>query len=162
MNNKKERVGVYICHCGTNISHTVDVDAVVAHAGALPDVVVAREYKYMCSDPGQEIIKKDIKDDKLTRVVVASCSPLMHEETFRKACEESGINRFLFQMANIREHCSWVHSDRQAATAKAKHLVESAVRRVRHHKPLEEREVPVRPETLIVGAGIAGLEAAFR
>ena len=162
MNNKKERVGVYICHCGTNISHTVDVDAVVAHAGALPDVVVAREYKYMCSDPGQEIIKKDIEADKLTRVVVASCSPLMHEETFRTACEEAGINRFLFQMANIREHCSWVHSDRQEATAKAKQLVAAAVRRVRHHKPLEQREVPVRPETLIVGAGIAGIEAALR
>jgi len=160
--NDQRRIGVYVCHCGTNISHTVDVAAVVAHAATLPGVVVAREYKYMCSDPGQEMIKKDIQEQGLTRVVVASCSPLMHEGTFRKACEEAGLNAYLFQMSNIREHCSWVHGDRRQATAKAKQLVSGAVRRVWHHKPLEEREVPVRPETLIVGAGIAGIEAALR
>ncbi len=120
------------------------------------------EYKYMCSDPGQEIIRRDIEEHRLTRVVVASCSPLMHETTFRKACDEAGLNPFLFQMANIREHCSWVHTNRQQATAKAKRLVTAAVQRVRHHLPLEEREVPVRPETLIVGGGIAGIEAALR
>jgi len=157
-----ERIGVYICHCGTNISHTVDVASVAEHAGALRDVAVAREYKYMCSDPGQEIIKNDIKEKGLTRVVVASCSPLMHEGTFRKACEGAGLNRFLFQMANIREHCSWVHSDRRRATAKAKQLVTAAVRRVWHHKPMEERQVSVRPEAMVVGAGIAGIEAALR
>jgi NADH:ubiquinone oxidoreductase subunit E/NAD-dependent dihydropyrimidine dehydrogenase PreA subunit len=161
MNNDK-RIGVYVCHCGTNISHTVDVAQVVAHASTLPGVVLAREYKYMCSDPGQDMIKKDIREHDLTRVVVASCSPLMHEVTFRKACEEAGLNPYLFQMANIREHCSWVHEDRQKATAKAKQLVAGAVRRVWHHEPLEEREVPVRPETLVVGAGIAGIEAALR
>ena len=160
--NDKHRIGVYVCHCGTNISHTVDVGAVVAHASTLRDVVVAREYKYMCSDPGQEMVKRDIKDEGLTHVVVASCSPLMHEGTFRKVCEDAGINRYLFQMANIREHCSWVHTDRRMATAKAKQLVGAAVRRVWHHIPLEEREVPVRPETLVVGAGIAGIEAALR
>ena len=160
--NNNERIGVYVCHCGTNISHTVDVAAVAAHAATLPDVVVAKEYKYMCSDPGQELIKNDIRDLELTRVVVASCSPLMHEVTFRKACEGAGLNKFLFQMANIREHCSWVHSDRQKATAKAKQLVAAAVKRVWHHKPMEERQVPVRPETLVVGAGIAGIEAALR
>jgi len=160
--NNSERIGVYVCHCGTNISHTVDVSAVVAHASTLPGVAVAREYKYMCSDPGQELIKQDIQEQRLTRVVVASCSPLMHEGTFRNACEAAGLNRFLFQMANIREHCSWVHSDRRKATAKAKQLVAGAVRRVRHHRPMEEREVPVRPETLVVGAGIAGIEAALR
>ena len=157
-----ERIGVYVCHCGTNISHTVDVRAVTAHAAALPGVLVAREYRYMCSDPGQEIIRRDIEEQGLTRVVVASCSPLMHETTFRKVCDEAGLNPFLFQMANIREHCSWVHRDRQQATAKAKRLVTAAIRRVRHHRPLEEREVPVRPETLVVGGGIAGIEAALR
>ncbi len=160
--NDKHRIGVYVCHCGTNISHTVDVGAVVAHASTLRDVVLAREYKYMCSDPGQEMIKRDIKEAGLTHVVVASCSPLMHEGTFRKVCEDAGINRYLFQMANIREHCSWVHTDRRMATAKAKQLVGAAVGRVWHHIPLEEREVPVRPETLVVGAGIAGIEAALR
>jgi NADH:ubiquinone oxidoreductase subunit E len=160
--NDQERIGVYVCHCGTNIAHTVDVGAVVAHAKALSGVLIAREYKYMCSDPGQEMIKRDIKEQDLTRVVVASCSPLMHEETFRKVCQEAGLNRFLFQMANIREHCSWVHSDRLEATAKAKRLVTAAVRRVCYHEPLEEREVPVRPETLVVGGGIAGIEAALR
>jgi len=161
MNNDR-RIGVYICHCGTNISHTVDVEAVTEHARTLPGVVVAKQYKYMCSDPGQGIIKSDIVEERLNRVVVASCSPLMHEPTFRNACEEAGLNRFLFQMANIREHCSWVHSNRQEATRKAKHLVTAAVRRVWHHRPMEQREVPVRPETLVVGAGIAGIEAALR
>ena len=160
--NDEKRIGVYVCHCGTNIAHTVDVEGVAEYAKTLPDVVVAKAYKYMCSDPGQEIVKRDIKEKGLSRVVVASCSPLMHEITFRKACEEAGLNRFLFQMANIREHCSWVHSDRQKATEKAKRLVAGAVRRVWHHVPLEEREVPVRPETLVVGAGIAGIEAALR
>jgi NADH:ubiquinone oxidoreductase subunit E/NAD-dependent dihydropyrimidine dehydrogenase PreA subunit len=160
--NDKHRIGVYVCHCGTNISHTVDVGAVVAHAATLRDVAVAREYKYMCSDPGQEMIRRDIREQGLTHVVVASCSPLMHEGTFRKVCEEAGINRYLFQMANIREHCSWVHTDRRLATAKAKQLVSAAVRRVWYHLPLEEREVAVRPETLVVGAGIAGIEAALR
>ena len=156
------RVGVYVCHCGTNISHTVDVGAVVEHAGRMPGVVIAREYKYMCSDPGQEMIRKDVREHGLTRVVVASCSPLMHEPTFRRACEEAGLNAFLFQMANIREHCSWVHHDRAQATAKARQLVSAAVRRVVHHRALRVREVPVRPETLVVGGGIAGIEAALR
>lgn len=160
--NEEIKIGVYVCHCGTNISHTVDVAAVAEHAAKLPGVVIAKEYKYMCSDPGQDIIKNDVKQYNLNRVVVASCSPLMHEETFRGACEEAGLNRFFFQMANIREHCSWVHPDRRQATAKAKQLVSAAVARVRHHKPLESRSVPVRPETLVVGAGITGIEAALR
>jgi heterodisulfide reductase subunit A len=160
--NDSERIGVYICHCGTNIAHTVDVEAVVAHARNLPGVVVAKDYKYLCSDPGQELIRNDVAEHDLTRVVVASCSPLMHEETFRNVCQEAGLNRFLFQMANIREHCSWVHMDRQQATAKARRLVSAAVRRVAHHEPLQEREVTVRSEALVVGAGIAGIEAALR
>ncbi len=160
--NEERRIGVYVCHCGTNIAQTVDVEAVAEHAKTVPGVVVAKAYKYMCSDPGQEIVKQDIVEHKLNRVVVASCSPLMHETTFRKACEDAGLNRFLFQMANIREHCSWVHSNRREATEKAKRLVRGAVRRVWFHEPLEEREVPVKPEALVVGAGIAGIEAALR
>jgi heterodisulfide reductase subunit A2 len=157
-----ERIGVYICHCGTNISHTVDTAALAEYAKTLPDVAVVREYKYMCSDPGQEMIKKDIVADNLTRVVVSSCSPLMHEETFRVACEDAGLNRFLFQMSNIREQCSWVHEDKARATEKAKRLITAAVRRVHHHRPMEQRSVPVRPEALVVGGGIAGIEAALR
>jgi len=156
------RIGVYICHCGTNISQTVDVHQVAEYAATLPHVVVVREYKYMCSDPGQDLIKQDIQDQKLTNVVVSSCSPLMHEETFRSACEDAGLNRFLFQMSNIREQCSWVHADREKATAKAKRLIAAAVRRVAYHTALVEDEVPVRPEVLVVGAGIAGIEAALR
>jgi len=161
-NNGEERIGVYICHCGTNISHTVDVKAVADYARTLPGVVQVREYKYMCSDPGQDLIKKDIEEDRLTRVVVSSCSPLMHEETFRDTCEDAGLNRFLFQMSNIREQCSWVHADREKATAKAKRLVAAAVRRVSWHKPMEVREAPVHPDALVVGGGIAGIEAALK
>ena len=157
-----ERIGVYICHCGTNISLTVDIPAVVEYAKSLPDVVVAKEYKYMCSDPGQDMIQKDIKEHKLTRVVVSSCSPLMHEETFRGAVEDAGLNMFLFQMANIREQCSWVHSDRGRATEKAKRLISGAVNRVRYHKELEGRRVPVQPAAMVVGAGITGIEAALK
>ena len=157
-----ERIGVYICHCGTNISLTVDIPAVVEFAKTLPDVVVAREYKYMCSDPGQEMIQKDIKEHNLTRVVVSSCSPLMHEETFRDTVEDANLNRYFFQMANIREQCSWVHSDRDKATEKAKRLISGAVNRVRYLKELEGRRVPVQPAAMVVGAGIAGIEAALK
>ena len=160
--SEQERIGVYVCHCGTNIAQTVDVTGVTEHARSLPGVAVAREYKYMCSDPGQDLIKKDIEEEKLTHVVVSSCSPLMHENTFRRACADAGLNPFLFQMSNIREQCSWVHKDRGKATAKAKRLVTAAVRRVKHHKAMEAREVAVRPEALVVGAGIAGIEAALK
>ena len=160
--NAQHRIGVYVCHCGTNIAQTVDVADVAEYARTLPNVVVVREYKYMCSDPGQDLIKKDIEADKLTRVVVSSCSPLMHEETFRGACEDAGLNRFLFQMSNIREQCSWVHGDREKATSKAKRLIAGAVRRVAFHEAMDRREVPVCPEVMIVGAGIAGIEAALK
>ncbi len=158
----QRRIGVYVCHCGTNISGTVDVEQVARFAATLPGVVTAKTYRYMCSDPGQDLIKQDIEQLQLDRVVVASCSPLMHEPTFRATCEEAGLNRYLFQMANIREHCSWVHPDRHDATEKAERLVAAAVRRVWHHKAMEERKVPVRPEVLVVGGGIAGIEAALR
>jgi heterodisulfide reductase subunit A len=157
-----ERIGVYVCHCGTNIAGPVNVEEVTQFASTLDGVAVARNYAYMCSDPGQDLIKEDIKDLGLTRVVVGSCSPLMHENTFRKACEEAGINPFFFQMANIREQCSWVTQDVKEATRKAKAIVAAAVKRVPYHEPLEIREVPVNPAALVVGGGIAGIEAALR
>jgi len=157
-----EAVGVYICHCGTNIAGVVDVEAVAESAARLEGVAVARHYAYMCSDPGQALIKDDIRDLGLDRVVVASCSPLMHEGTFRQACAEGGLNPYLFQMTNIREHCAWVTQDSAKATAKAKDLVGAAVRRVRLHDPLESRQVQVRQSALVVGGGIAGIEAALR
>jgi heterodisulfide reductase subunit A len=162
MNRSKVKTGVYICHCGTNIAATVDVEAVAEYARGLNGVVLARDYSYMCSDPGQDLIKQDIEKEGLNRVVVASCSPLMHEPTFRSACQEAGLNPFFFQMANIREHCSWVIDDKAKATTKAKSLVEAAVNRVYFHQPLEMRGAEINPSVLIVGAGITGIEAALR
>jgi heterodisulfide reductase subunit A len=162
MNRNKVKTGIYICCCGTNIANTVDVESVALYALGLNSVVLARTYSFMCSDPGQELITEDIREFGLNRVVVASCSPLMHEPTFRKACDEAGLNPFLFQMANIREQCSWIINDRPIATLKAKQLVAAAVRRVRHHKPLKVREVNVNQSALVVGAGIAGIEASLK
>jgi heterodisulfide reductase subunit A len=155
------KIGVYVCHCGTNIAGTVDVEAVAEFASKLPFVTVARHYMYMCSDPGQDLIRQDIKELGLNRVVVASCSPTLHERTYRRVCQESGLNPYLFEMANIREHCSWITEDRAAATEKAKALVSAAVRRVAYQEPLETREVAVNPNTLVVGGGIAGIQAAL-
>ncbi len=160
--NPGEKIGVYICHCGTNIAGTVDVEEVTDFASTLDQVAVARHYAYMCSDPGQDLIKEDIQEEGLSRVVVASCSPLMHEHTFRRACDEAGLNPFFFQMANIREQCSWVTEDPAKATQKAKGIVAAAVKRVLYHEPLEIKEVPVNPAALVVGGGIAGIEAALK
>jgi heterodisulfide reductase subunit A len=153
---------VYICHCGTNIAAMVDVAEVAEYAGALQGVAVARHYAYMCSDPGQAMIQEDIRKLGLDRVVVASCSPLMHETTFRTACAQAGLNPFLFQMTNIREHVSWVSDDRGIATQKALALVTAAVRRVSLQQPLETRQMGVAQSALVVGGGIAGIEAALR
>ncbi len=155
------RIGFYVCHCGHNIARTVDVTAVAAYVGQLPGVVVSREYKYMCSDPGQELIVSDIHDHQLNRIIVASCSPLLHELTFRTAVERGGINPFFFQMVNIRENVSWVHEDRAAATEKAMDLARAAVHRVYFHKPLERKHVRIHPDVLVVGGGIAGIQAAL-
>jgi len=153
------RTGVYICHCGVNIAATVDVKAVAEFAKGLPCVVVARDYQYMCSDPGQELIKSDIKEYGLTRVVVASCSPRMHEPTFRNACADAGLNPYCFEMANIREQCAWVHL--KGATEKAKDLVASAVAKAALLEPLERKKVGVIPRALVIGGGIAGIYAAL-
>jgi len=157
----KPRIGVYICHCGVNISATVNVKQVAEYAATLPGVAVSRDYLYMCSDPGQGLIQQDIEEYGLNRVVVASCSPRMHEPTFRGAAQQVGLNPYLVEMANIREQCSWVHTDREAATEKAKSLVASVVAKAALLQPLEEREVGVTPGALVIGGGIAGMAAAL-
>jgi heterodisulfide reductase subunit A len=159
---EEPRIGVYVCHCGLNIAGSVDCEDVAKFASALPHVVLAQDNRYTCSDQGQEGIKKDIKEHKLNRVVVASCSPRLHEPTFRKACEDAGLNKYLFEMANIREHCSWVHLyDQKSATEKAKDLVKMAVAKVALLEPAEEIEVPINRRTLIIGGGVAGIQAAL-
>jgi heterodisulfide reductase subunit A len=154
-------VGVYICDCGANIAGTVDVKAVVDDAAALPGVVLAREYKYVCSEPGQELIRQDIQERKLERVVVASCSPRMHETTFQNAVAKAGLNPYYFAMANIREHVSWVIKDKEQGTAKAKRLVRAAVSRVILQEELFARKEPITNAALVVGGGIAGIQAAL-
>ena len=158
---KEPRIGVFICHCGTNIAQLVDVEAVAEEAKKMPNVVFATAYKYVCSDPGQDIIKKAVKEQGLNRVVVAACSPRMHESTFRNTCQAAGLNPYLFEMANIREHNSWVHLDRKSATEKAVALVAAAVRKAYYLEPLERKEKEVVKSVLIVGGGIAGIQAAL-
>ena len=155
------KIGFYICHCGINISYKVRVTDVAEFARKLPNVVVARDYRFMCSDPGQEMIEKDIKEYGLTRVVVASCSPRLHEKTFQAACRRAGLNPYMFQMASVREQVSWVTKDEEEATRKAKTLVAAAINRVNYHNSLDTREVDVHPDVLVVGGGIAGMQAAL-
>jgi heterodisulfide reductase subunit A len=161
MTMEKPRIGVYVCWCGTNIAKMVDVEAVADEIGRLPNVVISKNYKYMCSDPGQDLIVRDINEHQLNRIVVSACSPRIHELTFRKALEKAGLNPYLFEMANIREQDSWVHTDRAEATKKAKSLVAAAVNRVNFHEPLDARTVNINPSTLIIGGGIAGMSAAL-
>jgi len=157
-----ENIGVYFCHCGSNIAGIVDVEEASRWAKeTFPEVTVSRDYKFMCSSPGQELIEKDIKGLGLTRVVVAACSPHLHEPTFRATCQRAGLNPFLFEMASIREQVSWVTADKQIATQKAKALVEGAIKRVTYHEPLEPIIVKINPDVLIVGGGVAGIQAAL-
>jgi len=158
---EEPRIGVYICECGVNISATVDVPAVVEMSATLPGVVIARQHKYTCSEPGQLMIQDDIRELGLNRVVVASCTPRMHEPTFRRAVAGAGMNPYFFEMANIREHVSWITHDKAVATEKAKRLVRSAVARVAYHISLEARQEPVTQAALVVGGGIAGIQAAL-
>jgi len=155
-------IGVYVCHCGLNIAGVVDVEKVTEYAAKLPDVAVARHYTYMCSDPGQRMIQEDIKAQKLDRVVIATCSPRMHEETFRKAVAEAGLNPYLLEIVNLREHVSWAHShERKKATKKAMDLVKMGVARAKLLEPLEKRKVKVERNVLVVGGGIAGMQSAL-
>jgi heterodisulfide reductase subunit A len=159
-----ERIGVYVCHCGTNIAGVVNVAEVSRWAGehlAAQGVVISRDYKFMCSSLGQELIQKDIKELGLTRVVVAACSPHLHEKTFRNACAGAGLNPYLCELVSIREQDSWVHTDKDAATLKAKAIISGGVARVAHHEALEPLRVPIHPNTLVVGGGIAGIQAAL-
>ncbi|MCJ7512899.1 MAG: CoB--CoM heterodisulfide reductase iron-sulfur subunit A family protein, partial [Anaerolineales bacterium] len=157
-----EKVGVYICHCGSNIAGMVDVAEVAKWAGEeLENVVVARDYKFMCSSLGQELIEEDIKNEGLTRVVVGACSPHLHEKTFRKACANAGLNPYLMQMASLREQISWVSTDKDKATEKAKALISGAVHRVIEQEELFASEAPVNPNTLVVGGGITGIQSAL-
>ena len=155
------KIGVYVCHCGSNIAGKVDCKNVAEWAEGLGHVTLTRTNDFMCSNLGQQLIEEDIRESGLDRVVVAACSPRMHEPTFRGACERAGVNPYMLEIANIREHCAWVHTDRDEATDKAKALVGAAVGRVAYHRPLVEKRVPVNPATLIVGGGVAGIQAAL-
>ena len=159
-----EKVGVYVCHCGTNIAGVVDVESVAQWSAETlknRDVVVGRDYEFMCSSLGQELIQNDIKELGLTRVVVAACSPHLHEQTFRTACDRAGLNPYLCELVSIREQVSWVHTDKSAATEKAKAVISGGVERVLMHEALEPLQVPIHPATMVVGGGIAGIQAAL-
>jgi heterodisulfide reductase subunit A len=156
------RIGVFVCDCGLNIAGTVNCAEVAEYAKTLPDVVAVVRNKYTCADPGQNEIKKAITEHRLNRVVVASCTPKIHEPTFRTCVEEAGLNPYLMEMANIREHCSWVHQDeKDAATLKAKDLVRSAVFRAKYLEPQVESVFPVTRTALVIGGGVAGIQAAL-
>jgi heterodisulfide reductase subunit A len=156
------RIGVFVCDCGSNIAGTVDTEAVREFAAALPDVVTAIRNKYTCADPGQQEIQTAIEEHNLNRVVVASCSPTSYEVIFRSCVVGAGLNPYLMEMANIREHCSWVTSGNgQVATEKAKRIVKVAVARARWLVPQEEEQIQVTDAALVVGGGVAGIQAAL-
>lgn len=162
MSDGELRIGVFVCQCGLNIAATVDTEAVRAYAETLPDVAVAVVNRYTCSDPGQQEIQRVVREHRLNRVVVASCSPRLHEGTFRACVQAAGLNPYLLEMANIREHCSWVHPrEPEAATRKAKDIVRAAVARARWLAPEEETRLPVKPGALVIGGGVAGIQAAL-
>jgi heterodisulfide reductase subunit A len=156
-----KKIGVYLCHCGVNIAQNVDIEAVRSFAETLPGVAIAKNYMYMCSDPGQDLIRRDIKEQGLNRVVVAACSPRMHEPTFRNAVAAAGLNPYCLEIANIREHCSWVHRDGRQATAKAKSLLAASVAKAALLEPLQDNYVGVTPTAMVIGGGIAGIQTAL-
>ncbi|MDO8056158.1 MAG: FAD-dependent oxidoreductase, partial [Candidatus Hermodarchaeota archaeon] len=159
---EEPKIGVFICHCGSNIAGVIDIPKLVEYAATLPHVAIAEDYRYMCSDPGQDLIRERAREKGLNRVVVAACSPTLHEPTFRRVLESMGLNPFFFDMSNIREHCSWVHThEEEAALEKAKDLVRMAVARAAKLEPLEQKEVDVKAQVLVVGAGISGIQAAL-
>ncbi len=156
------RIGVFVCECGLNIAGTIDCTAVSEYAKTLDDVVCVVQNKYTCADPGQNEIKKAIAEYDLNRVVVASCTPKIHEPTFRECVADAGMNPYLFEMVNIREHVSWVHqNEKELATEKAKDLVRSGVARARFLEPQIEAEVPVTKAALVIGGGVTGIQAAL-
>lgn len=156
------RIGVFVCDCGSNIAGPVDTEALRTYAAGLPDVVAVIGNKYTCSDPGQQAIQDAIKDHNINRVVVASCSPASYEPIFRKCIQGAGLNPYLLEMANIREHCAWVTpNDRQAATEKAQNIVKASVARARWLYPQDEEKIPVTDAALVIGGGVAGIQAAL-
>lgn len=160
--NKQPRIGVYVCHCGLNIAQTVDCQKVAELASQLDDVIVSKDIIYACSEPGQQQIKNDILEHGLDRIVVASCSPRLHEPTFRQMLQSADLNPYLLEMANLREQCSWVHmNEPEAATKKATDLVKMAISRVRLLMPLEGERLPLTKRTLIIGGGVAGIQASL-
>ena len=162
MPENEQRIGVFVCECGLNIAGSLDCEVVRAYAETLPGVVVAVRNKYTCSDPGQQEIKRHIREHNLGRVVVASCSPRLHEPTFRQCIADVGLNPYLLTMANIREHCSWVHlHDRVAATDKAKDIVRVAVAQASRLRPQTEPRIPVTKAALVIGGGVAGVQSAL-
>ncbi len=159
---ERPRIGVYVCHCGLNIAKTVDCEKVTEKASRLDDVAVAKDIGYACSEPGQHSIKEDIAEHGLDRVVVASCSPRLHEPTFRQMVQDAGLNPYVLEMANLREQCSWVHmNEPEAATEKAFDLVKMAVSRARRLQPLQEETLPLTKRSLVIGGGVAGIQAAL-
>lgn len=160
--DQEPRIGVYVCHCGLNIAQSVDCPKVAHDVADAENVVVSKDIVYACSEPGQQQIKQDIIDNGLDRIVIASCSPRLHEPTFKKMIDSVGLNPYMLDMANLREQCSWVHmNDRENATLKAETLVNMAISRVRHLEPLYEDTLPLTPKTLVIGGGIAGIQAAL-
>ncbi len=156
------RVGVYVCHCGLNIAQSVDCKKVANSVSTTDDVVVSKDIVYACSEPGQQAIKDDIFQNNLDRVVIASCSPRLHEPTFKQMVHDAGLNPYMMEMANLREQCSWVHmNDFENATAKAETLVNMAISRVKHLEPLVEEILPLTKKTLVIGGGVAGIQAAL-
>jgi heterodisulfide reductase subunit A-like polyferredoxin len=157
----KKRVGVFVCECGTNIAAAVDTVHVAELAKKIPGVVYTTNYKYMCSDPGQELVRNAIQEQRLEQVVIASCSPRMHEKTFRKAVEAGGLNGYMFEMVNIREQDSWVHHDKDSATRKALDLIRMGVSKALRNKPLQITTIPITKKAMVIGGGIAGMQAAL-
>lgn len=155
------RIGVFVCHCGINIARTVDVEKVVGEIAKEPDVVLAKDYTYVCSTPGQQMVVDSIKEHNLDRVIISACSPKMHEVTFRRAVAKAGLNPYLCEIANIREQCSWVHEDREVATAKAVEIIRAALAKIRKDTALEADHIKVTKKALVIGGGIAGIQAAL-
>jgi heterodisulfide reductase subunit A len=161
--NENVRIGIYVCHCGVNIAGTVNVKEVVEHAYKLPNVAIVRDHVYLCSEAGQSLIKGDIMEHRVNRVVIAACSPNLHESTFLECIKSAGLNRYLLAMANIREHCSWVHEHQpEEATKKAIDLVRMAVARASHLKPLKTIKVPIKKNCLVIGGGYFGHSGSLR
>ena len=156
------KIGVYICECGPNISEKVDIDKVIDAVSSMSDVAVVDRYKLLCSSDGKKFLEEEIKKHGLTHLVVSACSPKQHEKTFMEVCENAGINPYLFQIVNIREQCAWITEDKDEATEKAIRLTKAAIRRVRYHAPLEKKEIECNTDVLVIGGGIAGIEASLQ